>query len=58
MGNPVNSFLMIKLLTKDMQMFFDLFNSAEESKSSIIWFIFRSKMKKPAKIIVLFLKKC
>ena len=32
MGNPVNSFLVIKLLTKDLQMFFDFFNSMQESK--------------------------
>ena len=32
MGNPVNSFLVIKLLTQDLQMFFDLFNSVQESK--------------------------
>ena len=34
MGNPVNSFLVIKLLTKDLQMFFDFFNSVQESKGS------------------------
>lgn len=32
MGNPVNSFLVIKLLTKELQMFFDSLNTAQESK--------------------------
>ena len=32
MGNPVNSYLVIKLLTKELQMFFDYFNSVQESK--------------------------
>lgn len=35
MGNPVNSFLVIKLLTKELQMFFDYFNAIQESKGRI-----------------------